>query len=101
MNWKNWTRDHTLGLLMGIGLPLLCIPLVILILGWIQDYSYSDLWHRFSFFYQVRIQVLTISIIANLGIFYYFLNKERYNIARGIIIGSLVYAPYIIYIKFF
>ena len=44
--------------------------------------------------------MLTISIISNLGWFYLFLNKEIYDIAMGIIIGSLMFAPYIIFIKF-
>lgn len=101
MNLKNWTINHTKGVLLGIVFPLLCIPLVVLILGLIQDYSFAEMWHRFLYFYQIRIQVVTMSIIGNLGIFYLFLNKERYNIAMGIILGSLVYAPYIIYIKFF
>ncbi|OFZ66792.1 MAG: hypothetical protein A3D92_00325 [Bacteroidetes bacterium RIFCSPHIGHO2_02_FULL_44_7] len=101
MNLKNWTSDHTKGVLLGMVFPLICIPLVILILSVVQDYGFGELWNRFLHFYQVRIQVLTMAIIGNLGIFYLFLNKERYNIAMGIILGSLVYAPYIIYIKFF
>lgn len=101
MNLKNWTKQHTLGVLMGIVFPALFIPLVVLILAFFQDYSFTELWGRFLQFYQVRIQVLTISIIANLGLFYFFLNKERYNLAMGIILGSILHAPYIIYIKFF
>ncbi len=101
MNLRNWTTDHTKGLIMGILLPVLCIPLVLLVLSWVQDYYFEQLWDRFVYQNQYRIRIITISIIANLGIFYFFLNRERYNIAMGIILGSILYAPYVIYIKFF
>lgn len=101
MNLRNWTRDHTLGVVLGLVFPIIFVPLVVLVLSWIQNYDFTELWGRFLYFYQVRIQVLTISILANLGVFYFFLNKERYNLAMGIILGSILYAPYIIYIKFF
>lgn len=101
MNLRNWTKDHSLGVLLGLLFPLLFIPLVVFILALIQNYGFNELWTRFLNLYQVRIQVLTISILANLGVFYFFLNRERYNLAMGIILGSILYAPYIIYIKFF
>ena len=101
MNLRNWTKDHTLGVVLGLVFPLLFIPLVVFVLGLVQGYDFSELWKRFVNLYQVRIQVLTISILANLGVFYFFLNRERYNLAMGIILGSILYAPYIIYLKFF
>lgn len=101
MNLRNWTRDHSLGVLLGLVFPLLFIPVVILVLGFIQQYAFSELWNRFLHFNQVQIQVMTMAILANLGVFYFFLNRERYNLAMGIILGSILYAPYIIYIKFF
>lgn len=48
-----------------------------------------------------QIKIITIAIIANLGWFYLFLNKEKYSIAMGVILGTIVFAPYIVYIKFF
>jgi hypothetical protein len=101
MNLRNWTKDHSLGIVLGLLFPLLFVPIVVLVLGMVQQYGFSELWNRFLHFYQVRIQVLTISVLANLGVFYFFLNRERYNLAMGIILGSILYAPYIIYIKFF
>jgi hypothetical protein len=101
MNLRKWSMDHTKGLLLGIITPLVILPLVLLVIGWTQDYYFEQLWSKFTYNNPYRIKMITISIIANLGWFYLFLNKERFNFAMGIILGSLVYAPYIIYIKFF
>jgi len=93
--------DHTKGLLLGFVTPLLFIPLVIFVIALSQNYYFEFLWSKFQLNGPYRIQITTISIIANLVWFYIFLNKERYNFAMGIILGSLLYAPYIVYIKFF
>lgn len=101
MNLKNWSMDHTKGVLLGLLIPLLFIPIVLFFIAWTQDYYFEYLWNKFTLSGPYRIKIMTISIIANLGLFYFFLNRERYNIAMGIILGSICYAPYIIYIKFF
>lgn len=101
MNLRKWSMDHTKGLLLGVVTPLLFIPLVLLVIAFSQNYDFEFLWYKFHLNGPYRIQIVTISIIANLVWFYIFLNKERYNFAMGIILGSVLYAPYIIYIKFF
>lgn len=100
MNLRNWTLNHTKGTLIGFVTPLLFIPIVLLLITWMQDYYFVQLWHKFSLNTSYRIKIITLSIIANLIWFYFFLNRERYDTAMGIILGSLIYAPYIIYIKF-
>lgn len=100
MNLRRWTMDHTKGLLIGITTPILFIPLVIVVIAWLQNYYFSQLWHKFTLNDQYHIKIITISIISNLIWFYYFLNKERFNIAMGVIMGTIAFAPYILYIKF-
>ena len=101
MNLRNWNIDHTKGLLIGLITPLMFVPVVLFLIGWTQDYQFAQLWTKFSHSTPYRIKIMTISIIANLIWFYVFLNKEKWNMAMGIIVGTLVYAPYIVYIKFF
>jgi hypothetical protein len=101
MNLRNWNINHTKGLLIGLITPLLFVPVVLLLIGWTQDYQFAHLWAKFSHSMPYRIKIMTISIIANLIWFYVFLNREKWNMAMGIIVGTLVYAPYIVYIKFF
>lgn len=101
MNLRKWTWDHTKGMALGLITPLLFVPLVLLAISWMQDYYFEMIWNKFSFNTQYRIKIITISIIANLIWFYFFLNRERFNVAMGVILGSILYAPYVIYIKFF
>ncbi len=98
---KKWTKEHTKGLLLALVTPFVVVPIVLYVLSLTQNYLYSQLWHKFTLNNPYQIKIITLSIIANLGWFYFFLNKDKFNFARGIIIGTMLYAPYIIYIKFF
>lgn len=101
MNLRNWNIEHTKGFFLGLLTPLVFAPIVLFLVGWTQDYPFSQVWTKFSYAMPYRIKIMTISIIANLIWFYVFLNRERWNMAMGVIVGTLCYAPYIIYIKFF
>ncbi len=98
---KKWTKEHTKGLILGLITPFIVVPLVLLIISATQNYLFSQLWHKFNINNPYQIKIITLSIIANLGWFYLFLNKNRFKFAKGIILGTMLYAPYIIYVKFF
>lgn len=100
MNLRNWNKEHSLGLLIGILGPLIAIPIVVGILSLAQSYGYSAMWDMFQGNRTVMSKVISLSIIVNLGLFYLFLNKEKYNYAMGIILGSFVYLPVILYLNF-
>jgi hypothetical protein len=95
----NWNSRVTVGMIIGLLSPLLCVPLTILIISWAQNYSFSLFWDRFFMDMAVMSKFLSLSIIPNLVWFYVFLNKERYDLARGIIIGSALFLPFIIYVN--
>lgn len=101
MNLRNWSREHSIGVLFGVLTPFVVLPLVIYLWAVYQGYTFNYMWREFLHFYEPRIKCLTLSIIPNLIWFYRFLNKENWNRAMGVIIGSIAFAPYIIYIKFF
>ncbi|MDG1348007.1 MAG: hypothetical protein P8M61_05025 [Crocinitomicaceae bacterium] len=101
MNLKNWNRSHTLGLIIGIILPILIVPLVILILSWAQNFYYEQLWYRFMNNNSTMSKMLTLAVLANLGLFYIYLNKEKYQFAMGVILGTVCYLPLIVYFVFF
>ena len=101
MNLKNWKRDHTYGMLLGMVTPLIVVPLVLVLFSFLENHYFEMTWHRFKLNTPFQIKMITLSIIANLIWFYIFLNRERYQFAMGIILGSLAYGPYIVYIKFF
>jgi len=97
----SWNSRKTAGLLIGILVPLLAIPLIILILSMSQHFPFMMYWHKFMESSVVRSKIISLCIIPNLGVFYFFLNRERYDIARGIIIGSACFLPYILYVNLF
>jgi hypothetical protein len=100
MNLRNWSKQHTLGLLIGIASPLIMIPLVILLLSLSQHYPFSAFWDKFEGMRSVRGKFISLAIIPNLLWFYWSLNKEKYNLAMGIIVGSACFLPYILYLTF-
>ncbi len=101
MNLRNWSKEHVIGMVFGILTPIVFMPLVIYLWAVWQDYTFEYMWREFRYFPNPRIKMITISIIFNLFWFYRFLNKENWQRAMGVILGSLAFAPYIIYIKFF
>lgn len=101
MSNRFFSKDHAKGMVLGIVTPLLVVPLVILILSFFQNYDFAYLWKKLKLSDRFQIRILTLSLIANLVWFYIFLNREKWNIARGVIYGTIAFAPYIIYVKFF
>lgn len=100
MNLRNWSLAHTKGLLVGIISPLVFIPVVIFLLAWSQDFLFNQLWYKFQSQELVRSKVVSIAIIANLLWFYLSLNREKYGFAMGVIVGTICYLPYILYVNF-
>jgi hypothetical protein len=100
MNLRNWSKQHTFGLLIGIASPLIFIPLVILILAWLENFYFSQLWYKFTIDPMVKSKIISISIISNLIWFYFFLNREKWGLAMGVILGTIIFLPYVIYVNF-
>jgi len=97
----SWNIRITVGLIIGLLTPLIAVPLVIWLISIAQDFYFIQLWHKFTVDKSVQSKFISLACLPNLGWFYLFLNKERYDLARGIIIGSAIFVPYIIYVVFF
>jgi hypothetical protein len=100
MNLRNWSNSHTLGLVVGILSPLFFVPLVLFILAWLQDFQFMQLWYKFSHDQMTRSKILSIAIIGNLIWFYFSLNRERFGFAMGVIVATMFYLPYVLYVNF-
>lgn len=94
-----WNARTTVGMIIGGITPLIFVPIVIGLIAWIQNFYFSTLWNKFFVDVVVMSKFFSLSIIPNLIWFYFFLNKERYDLARGIIIGSALYLPFIFYVN--
>lgn len=88
------------GWVIGILVPLICVPVVVALLSWAQNFGYVRLWNKMFEDITVASKIVSLSIIPNLAVFYFFLNRERYDLARGIIIGSACFLPFILYANF-
>lgn len=95
------TREGLLGYGIGLLSPVIVLPLVLLILSLVYSYDYSYFWHQFIHNTQYTSKYLSLACIPNLIWFYMFLNREKYSIARGIILATLTLVPFAIYANFF
>jgi hypothetical protein len=100
MNLRNWSMQHTKGLFVGVLSPLLFIPIVIFLLAWAQHYPFSVLWENFLALNVMKSKIVSIAIISNLGWFYLALNREKYGFSMGVILGSIAFLPYVLYVNF-
>ena len=95
-----WNVRVTVGTAIGAISPLIVVPLTILVIAWARNFYFSVLWSKFFSDPAVMSKFISLSIIPNLVWFYFFLNRERYDLARGIIIGSALHLPFILYVNF-
>lgn len=96
---KNLNASFFTGLAIGVFSPLVLLPIIVFILSQSYGQSFSYLWNQTLSFPEFMSRYLSLSLIGNLGWFYFFLNRERYFHTRGIIFGMLLYAPYMIYVN--
>jgi hypothetical protein len=94
-----WNRENTLGMLIGVFSPVVFLPLVLLILAFATGSSFDYFWDQFIYSSTFRSKYISLALISNLIWFYLFLNREKYEYTKGIILGLLCYAPYMIYIN--
>lgn len=100
MNLRNWNQQHTFGLLLGIATTLVAIPITLLIYSWFNDYSFDQVWYKFTVLRNERSKFLGLASIANLFWFHTFIRKENWNRAMGIILATFISLALIIYFKY-
>lgn len=98
MNLRKWSKQHTVGLLFGILLPLFAVPVVVGLLSLLQGFEFRQMWYMFTINHNIQSKIVSLSILANLGFFYWTINRENYERAMGIILGSILYLPVVLYL---
>ncbi|MBM3418115.1 MAG: hypothetical protein FJY17_04225 [Bacteroidetes bacterium] len=93
-----FSKQTLIGLLIGLVSPFVFLPVVWFFLGQSQNYTFEYMKLQFELSDTIKSKHLSLALISNLIWFYYFLNKEKYLITRGLILGMLVYAPFMVYI---
>ena len=84
---------------LGMGTYERTFGWVIVIMAEFQNYPFEYLWKQFLNMDMVRSKFLSLAIIANLLWFYLSLNRERYDLGMGIILGTILYLPYVLYVN--
>ncbi len=96
---KNIDFDKTwIGFFIG-----LIAPCGAFVLFYLIKYRYMsvDRYIEFMKIGDIYTPIISLCVLVNLGIFYLFLNKEKFNGAKGVIASTFVWAALIVYLKFF
>lgn len=93
-----WSKEHTIGFIIGLVTILVSIPLVAFIL-----YEFRNnhmIWSQLKFYHAVQAQVLSLATIPNLFWFHHFLKKEKWNLGYGIIYVTMLTFIVVMIIKY-
>ena len=93
------TKRHLIGIAIGFISPVVFLPIVLFILAIINNYPFSFFWNQFLEYHEYASKYISLALISNLIWFYIFLNKEEYQISRGIIFAMFCFIPYMIYVN--
>lgn len=100
MNLRNWSKQHTFGLMLGILTTAIAIPLTIVIYALLNKYEINNYFYRFSVNKIETSKIISLASIANLIWFHTFLRQERWPMAMGIILSTVLNLFAILYFKF-
>jgi amino acid permease len=99
---KKGPDSAALGLLAGIVFPVLGILVLYFFWGSGSFPKYIQMFFDTNnpFRMDKASKVVSLSLIANLIPFYYFLNRKSYQTTKGIILASFLYCLLIVMYKF-
>jgi hypothetical protein len=96
---KKITKEHVFGFCIGVLSPILFLPIIVFILSQSRHSEFSYLWNQLTNSVEYMSRYLSLGLIPNLLWFYLFLNREKYAYTRGIILGMLIYTPFMVYVN--
>lgn len=86
-----------LGILLGIIAPALSMLVIYLIK--FSDYNFQELID-FLVSRGIFTKIISLCVIPNLALFFFFLNKNYYYSARGVLISTILFAFFVFITKF-
>lgn len=91
MNVRNWSKEHTKGLIVGLLTIIGCIFIVIWILSLQNGQSYSVNFHRFTFINEYTAKVISLAAIGNLPWFHFVsLRQGKWAFGQGLIMATVI-----------
>ena len=95
------SKEAWIGFFIGFLSPFVLLPLVLMLMSLAFSYEFTYFWNKVFTDAQFSSKCLSLGSIPNLLWFYIFLNRENYSTARGIILATLIFVPYSIYVNIF
>lgn len=93
MNLRNWSWDHTFGLLLGIITTIIMIPILIFVLNKIgNDFDWG---YDFN-----KSKLISLASIGNLPAFHLFMKNKKYDYCMGLILATFVSLFVMFYYKY-
>lgn len=97
MQEKSKYNNLFIGFIGGLVFPIIVMFIIILMRAKGTGFEkYYQLLNSFG----LIADMLRMSLISDLLIFYYFLNKKYYKSVQGVIISAVILGIYIVYVKF-
>ncbi|MFN5416517.1 MAG: hypothetical protein ACK5B9_05630 [Flavobacteriia bacterium] len=100
MNFRNWSKQHTVGLLIGLATIIIFIPIVLFVLSQTDNREFYTMWLKFKISNAEKTRIISLACISNLIWFHTFLRKEKWNYAYGVIGATILFLFVIVYFKF-
>lgn len=101
MNKKSKWNQRWVGGITGVIGPIIGLFLVFVLYNLFENFSFNRLWHEFMNTPDQKSRFLSLAVLLNLAIFYFFLRKNYNSSAMGVVLGTMIYIPIILYLKFF
>ena len=86
-----------LGIIIGIIAPVLSMLVVYLLK--FSEYNFQELIN-FLLARGIFTKIVSLCVIPNLAFFFFFLNKNYYSSARGVLISTFLFAFFVFITKF-
>ena len=85
--------DNTrLGLILGIVAPVLAMLIIYLVK--FSEFNFQELIDLLLA-KRVFTKIVSLCVIPNLALFFFFLNKNYYRSARGVLIATFIFALFV------
>ena len=98
-NVKSKFNKQRIGLISGLLVPIIAIFIFYLF----NKYRFGSLeiFYKHFVLFHLTSHIVSLSVLPNLAVFYFFIKKNFLSSARGVILATMIYGLIIIVLKFF
>lgn len=100
MNKKSRFNHRWIGAILGTIGPLIGLVLVFVFYMITENFTLNRIWYMFRSSPDQISRFISLGAIFNFFIFYFFYKKYFNSSAMGVVLGTMIYVPIIIYLKF-